>query len=309
VQAQVSGLTVDGNVVAAEVAAGSKPGEPCILTLTPQSDYLTLDPVCVTGAKDAEKPVVFRKRARNVVATTGPVPAGAKVSRCVTLEDPGLYVAALLRGMLVERRVRVDGECVRGRTAEDAETLASHTSKPLSEMLVAMNVSSDNNMAEALLRTIPLPAGKPGTAAEGGKIVAGVLEGIGVDVGPLRLCDGSGLSRLDLLTPRALVGMLQYVADEPKLRDVFVASLPVAGESGTMRRRMVDTPGAGVVRAKTGSLWGACALSGYIGAPDEGGITFSMLMNNYRCGGNDVRRLQDRACVILIEHMAQQGTQ
>jgi D-alanyl-D-alanine carboxypeptidase/D-alanyl-D-alanine-endopeptidase (penicillin-binding protein 4) len=166
-----------------------------------------------------------------------------------------------------------------------------------------MNVPSDNGLAEALLRTIPLQSGRPGTAGEATGMVERWLPEIGVRGAPLRLCDGSGLSRLNLLTPRAVVGLLTYAAARADLRTPLVASLPVAGSTGTLARRMKDTVAEGRVRAKTGSLWGVSALSGYVAGHDECAVTFSMMMNNYRCDGTAVRQLQDRACIALVRHV------
>jgi D-alanyl-D-alanine carboxypeptidase/D-alanyl-D-alanine-endopeptidase (penicillin-binding protein 4) len=301
--AQISGLGVDGNAVKAEVVGGSKPGEPCSLTLTPPSGYLTLDPECVTGAADAKRPTVFRRRAQNVVATTGPVPPGRRISGVVTLEEPDLYAARLLQRALEDRGIGVQGVCRRSIAPKTAEVLASHESAPLADLLTAMNVPSDNGIAEALLRSIPSAKGRPGTATEATGMIEGWLPEIGVRVQALRLCDGSGLSRLDLLTPRALVGVLRYAATHPERGGPLVASLPVAGSNGTLARRMKGTPAEGRIRAKTGSLWGASSLSGYVMDGQECVLTFSILMNNYRCDGAAARKLQDRACVAMVRHV------
>jgi D-alanyl-D-alanine carboxypeptidase/D-alanyl-D-alanine-endopeptidase (penicillin-binding protein 4) len=300
--AQISGLCVDSDTVRAEVAGGSQPGDPCRLVLTPSSDHLALDPECVTGPADARKPGVFRRRASNLIATTGPVPAGQRVSATVTMEEPDLYAARLLLQCLTGHGIAVGGACRRGITPQAATSLVTHESRPLGDILALMNVSSDNGIAEGLLRTIPLARGRPGTASEATKMIQDWLPEIDVSVRPLRLCDGSGLSRLDLLTPRAIVGLLRHAATHAKVREPFVASLPVAGQSGTLARRMKDTPAAGRVRAKTGSLWGVSTLSGYVAGEDECALTFSLMMNNYTCGTSAVRELQDRVCVALARY-------
>jgi D-alanyl-D-alanine carboxypeptidase/D-alanyl-D-alanine-endopeptidase (penicillin-binding protein 4) len=300
--AQISGLSVDSNAVRAEIIGGSKPGEPCALVLTPPSDHLTLSPECVTGPADTRKPGLFRRRASNVVAATGPIPAGGRVAGVVTMEEPDLYAAKLLQQCLTDHSIVVEGACRRGRTPPAAAPLVTHESRPLGDILALMNVSSDNGIAEGLLRTIPLARGRPGTASEATKMVEEWLPQIGVGVRPLRLCDGSGLSRLDLLTPRAIVGLLRHAATHTEVREPFVASLPVAGQSGTLARRMRDTPAVGRVRAKTGSLWGVSALSGYVAGDDECALTFSVMVNNYTCGTSAVRELQDRVCVALVRY-------
>lgn len=301
--APICGLSVDGNTVRAEVGGGERPGDPCRLTLTPVSDHLTLDPDCVTGPADVPRPVVFRLRARNVVGVTGPVPAGGRVSAIVSVEEPDVYAAGLFGRALEAQGIEVEGGYRQGETPASAETLVTHESAPLCDLLAAMNVPSDNGIAEALLRTVPRPKGRPGTASEATGMIERWLPEIGVGAQPLRLCDGSGLSRLNLLTPRAIVGLLTYAAALSDVREPLLASLPVAGATGTLSRRMKGTVAEGRVRAKTGSLWGVSSLSGYVGAADECAVTFSMLMNNYRCEGAAVRELQDRACIALVRHV------
>ncbi|MBM3500709.1 MAG: D-alanyl-D-alanine carboxypeptidase/D-alanyl-D-alanine-endopeptidase [Armatimonadetes bacterium] len=297
--AQVCGLGVDGNTVRAEIVGGERAGDPCRLDLTPPGDHLSVDPGCVTGAADAPRPVVFRRRAQNVVAATGPLPAGARASAVLSLEEPDLYAARLLHAALMARDIAVEGACRRGETPADASALVTHESASLRDLLAAMNVPSDNGIAEALLRTVPLAEGRPGTASEATGMIEQWLPDIDVPVHPLRLCDGSGLSRLNLLTPRAIVGLLTYAAGRADLCEPLLASLPVAGASGTLARRMRSTAAEGRVHAKTGSLWGVSALAGYVTAPDGCAVTFSILMNNYGCEGAEVRELQDRACVAL----------
>jgi len=302
--AQICGLSVDGNVVHAEATGGPEAGAPCALQLSPPSSHLTLDPGCRTGGPDAGRPALLRRRAQNVLYTTGPVPAGGRVSATVSMEAPDLYAAELLQQCLVERGLRVDGACRRGVTPPSAVPMAWHRSPPLRDLLAMMNVPSDNNMAESLLRALPLARGEPGTGDEGTRILEEYLEEVGVPTSPLRLSDGSGLSRLNLLTPRALVGLLVHAARSADLREPFVASLPVAGVDGTLRSRMLGTAAAGRMRAKTGSLLGVCTLSGYVAGRDECELAVSLMMNNYTCAAAQVRELQDRACAALAEYTA-----
>lgn len=301
--AQICGLSVDGNAVRAEVVAGAAVGDRCSLVLDPPSDYLRLDVECVTGPPGTKVPGVYRRRARNVVATTAPVPVGERVSGRVTLEEPDLYAATLLRNCLTNRGIMVEGGCHREKTPQEAIVLATHQSPPLTDLLALMNVPSDNVIAEALLHTIPRSRSAPETATEAIRMIERWLPSIGVSNDALRLCDGSGLSRLNLVTPRAMVRLLRYAAKDEELGKYFIASLPVAGQSGTLAERMVGTCAAGRVRAKTGSLWGVSALSGYVMDGDECTLAFSLMMNNYRREGAEVRRLQDRACVVMVRHV------
>ena len=126
------------------------------------------------------------------------------------------------------------------------------------------------------------------------------LDEIGVDPGAYNLMDGSGLSRLDLLTPRAVIQLLRYMYDGQH-RDEWVSLLPVGGQDGSLSARFGQTPAAGKVHAKTGSLSHVSALSGYIERADGTWAAFSILVNNYSGPAAGVRGVMDRICNLIWE--------
>ena len=140
-------------------------------------------------------------------------------------------------------------------------------STTLGQWIKVTNVRSNNNYAEALLRHLG-----------GSQSARQALTQLGVNPNGYRMADGSGLSRRNLATPRALVDTLRAMYYAPG-KDTFYASLPVAGVSGTLRNRMRRTPAQGVVLAKTGTLRGVRALSGYLNNPRYGTLVFSILAN------------------------------
>jgi D-alanyl-D-alanine carboxypeptidase/D-alanyl-D-alanine-endopeptidase (penicillin-binding protein 4) len=111
----------------------------------------------------------------------------------------------------------------------------------------------------------------------------------------VRIVDGSGLSRLDRLTAASVVGMLQSSWLDQDLREILISSLPVAGRSGTLGRRMRGTAAAGRVRAKTGTLSVASALSGYA----KRRYAFSVIQNGSPVSHFWARRAQDRFAAVL----------
>ena len=123
----------------------------------------------------------------------------------------------------------------------------------------------------------------------------------GVNVTPLSLRDGSGLSRADLVTPRATSQLLEFMRTHPHAT-VFRESLPVAGFDGTLKRRMKDTAAAGNLRAKTGTLSYVNALSGYLTTANGQVLLLSLYGNNYVSGGRDVTSTIDQLCVMLAEY-------
>lgn len=156
-------------------------------------------------------------------------------------------------------------------------------SKSIREWITVTNLRSNNYYANTLLSFLG-----------GSKSIQTALTSLGVDPNGYRLRDGSGLSRNNLLTPRTLVSTLRAMHNA-KGKEVFFASLPVAGVSGTLRNRLRNTAVQGTVRAKTGTLKGVRALSGYMEHPEYGTLVFSIITNqpNYRSDHTVVKTIDE----------------
>jgi D-alanyl-D-alanine carboxypeptidase/D-alanyl-D-alanine-endopeptidase (penicillin-binding protein 4) len=126
------------------------------------------------------------------------------------------------------------------------------------------------------------------------------LAEVGVDAGGYNLMDGSGLSRLDLVTPEAVVKLLQYMYRSPA-RASWISLLPVGGQDGTLATRFTTGPATGRVHAKTGSLSHVSALSGYVERPGGRWVAFSILVNNYNGPTSEIRAVMDRICTRIME--------
>lgn len=155
-------------------------------------------------------------------------------------------------------------------------------SRSIRDWIITTNLRSDNAYANILLRYL---GGYPS--------VREALSSIGVDPKGYRMQDGSGLSRNNLATPRTLVTTLRAM-HTAKGKDIFLASLPIAGESGTLKNRMLYTSAQGTVRAKTGTLRGVRALSGYVDTA-YGTVAFSAIANQptSRSDANLVKALDE----------------
>ncbi len=160
-------------------------------------------------------------------------------------------------------------------------------SKSLQDWVSVTNLRSNNYYADTLLRHLG-----------GAQKVQQTLMQLGVDGGAYRMADGSGLSRYNTASPRALVQTLRgmYYAEN---HEVFFASLPTAGQTGTLRNRMRETPAQGTVHAKTGTLTGVRALSGYIEHPVYGTMVFSILGNQPNRSGYSLVSAIDQIVVKL----------
>jgi serine-type D-Ala-D-Ala carboxypeptidase/endopeptidase (penicillin-binding protein 4) len=181
-------------------------------------------------------------------------------------DDPAATTAEAFAGVLSEAGVQVTGDPVPAAAAAAQDTVvADISSKPLTRIVEHMLDTSDDDVAETLLRHVAIAGALPATSADGSAAVLATLADLGIDVSTVTLADGSGLSRGNEI-PAAVLGAVLATAsspDHPELRAV-VTGLPVAGFTGTMTERLIDETGAGVVRAKTGTLTGTSALAGVV---------------------------------------------
>lgn len=168
----------------------------------------------------------------------------------------------------------------------DAQT-PIRSNKSLQEWVTVTNLRSNNFYADTLLKYI----GGSGVAKQ-------ALSELGVNPRSFYLADGSGLSRRNAATPRALVETLKAMYSAPD-RNIFFASLPTAGISGTLRNRLKQTPAQGIVHAKTGTLRGVRALSGYMDHPEYGVLVFSILVNQPNQPGRSLVRAIDEIVLRL----------
>jgi D-alanyl-D-alanine carboxypeptidase/D-alanyl-D-alanine-endopeptidase (penicillin-binding protein 4) len=229
----------------------------------------------------------------------------------VTHHDPDEAYLAALREALRDRGIAVDehGDSLPhdgmagdgapvARTMAGGDTLATLVSPPLRDILEALLKPSQNQIAEMLFRTIALEQFGAGRTDSAQVAVQAQIAKWGVAPNEAVVRDGSGLSRYDYVSPRALVQILDAMRRAPTF-DLFYDALPIAGIDGTIRNRMKGTPAEGNVHAKTGSVALARSLSGYVTTADHRMLIFSFLCNNWTVPVADVERVQDAMAARL----------
>ena len=218
----------------------------------------------------------------------------ARVGRVVT-RTPALVAAAAFREALGKAGIAVAGP-VRVAPASDwSEVLGTVSSPTLAAMLRFMDRESDNFTAEMLLKQLGLMELGRGTSAAGAAVVTQALTEAGVPMAGVRIVDGSGLSQLDRLTANALGSLLKIAQADPIVGPALLASLPVAGVSGTLQHRLLQPPARGHVVAKTGTTDIASSLSGYV----SGRYAFAVVQNGHPLSYWWARRAQDRFAQVL----------
>lgn len=290
----ISALTIDDNVVELQV----RPGAPGAAPAVSGDGYhrISNHAVTVAGAREASLSVA-RTPGSDVLRVGGVIPAGvAPEMLTIGVDDPAHRAAWRLAALLREAGVRVTGRVlVRHRPlgpGDDPERrgaapparppapamLARLVPPPLAEDLRLTNKVSQNLHSELLLRRVGAVSGT-GSVADGRAAVRAMLDRAGVERWSYDFADGSGMSNYNRVTPRATIRFLRWVEAQP-WGEAWRETLPVGGVDGTLARRFKGTPLADKLFAKTGSLSGTNALSGYLVAASGRTLTFSAFAND-----------------------------
>jgi serine-type D-Ala-D-Ala carboxypeptidase/endopeptidase (penicillin-binding protein 4) len=214
--------------------------------------------------------------------------------------DPALAAATLFKRALRNAGVAVPGRVVRDRAPADAAVLAQLRSLSAARLVRRMDLVSDNFYAEMLLKQLGARFRDSGSTAAGARVVRTELRHRGVTMTGVRIVDGSGLSAYDRLTAHAVTELLISAVTDDAIRTPFVASLPIAGVSGTLKDRMLRAPAYRHVYAKTGTTDRASALSGYVtNSSLSPRYVFGILMNGNPIPWWYARKAQDRFAQVL----------
>jgi D-alanyl-D-alanine carboxypeptidase/D-alanyl-D-alanine-endopeptidase (penicillin-binding protein 4) len=312
--AAVSAIAVNDNTFALDLRPGAGEGDPARIDDGLAGDFYSVENLVVTGARGIEEKLALaRDPGSHVLHLSGTMPLDAPVRRLnIAIEDPAEYAASVLSRLLQARGVRIDGH-VRARhasavsidTAAPPALLAEHTSVPLSDEIRLTNKNSENLHAELLLLLAAHEKVGARNYEDAMKFASIFFRNAGIADGDVVLSDGSGLSRKDLVTPRSVVQLLRYAASQP-WGELYRSTLPVAGEDGTLSDRMKNSPAAGRVFAKTGTIGHGNALSGYATSIHGERLLFSILGNNNNLHAQDANKVIDAICVAMVEELGRQ---
>jgi D-alanyl-D-alanine carboxypeptidase/D-alanyl-D-alanine-endopeptidase (penicillin-binding protein 4) len=215
------------------------------------------------------------------------VPVADADTTYLAIPKPRDYFLATWRRILVEQGLQIDAERIESFPATETQTLvAMITSPPLSTLIKTTNQESNNLYAETLHRQLARlgpPTQDPW---------AQPLQQLGISSTAYALRDGSGLSRHNLASPQLFTQVLQNLQGS-QWAEVYKQSLPVAGQTGTLKSRFLNTELVGNLAAKTGTLAGVVSLSGYLSRKDASPLTFSMMVNNARTPLPELRQALD----------------
>ena len=304
--AQVGGVNLNANCVDVWIKATTR-GQPVEYLLDPDTRYVSIRNVCVTGNNSAVG--ITRTQGTNELVLRGEVSANLGEPASAPIHDPPMFAATVLAETLARNGVSVQGKVSRDLTAReriDKEpagwTMVAALETKLSTVLDRANKDSMNLYAECLCKRLGnAVSGQSGTWENGTAAVGEFLKRVGVPATQFHLDDGSGLSKENAVSAETLVKVLTYDYFS-KNKEIFMNSLAVAGADGTFKGRFKGNLN-GRVFGKSGYVDYVSAISGYLHAHDDNWYAFSILMNNCPYKTNDqAKKIQERIVAAIDEN-------
>jgi len=302
--AQSGAISFNDNCIDVCVKVNKKTLQP-LISIAPETNYVViLNKVNVVSGDSATNIDVFRERGTNVITVFGNINIKDSIKTFVTVNNPTQYAIVALYGVLNKRGIKVSGYPI---DIDDTSgpidyhklnKLFTHQSVELKEVIKIINKNSQNFYAEQLLKTIGLEKENYGSAKNGIKACVQVFEDMGINSERMLMVDGSGLSRLNLVTPHQIVILLNHMYKSKEFIP-FYNSLPIAGVDGTLGNRMKNIRLENNLRGKTGYIGAVRSLSGYIFTGDGELLSFAMIANNFNVPLKLADNLQDLVCLRL----------
>jgi D-alanyl-D-alanine carboxypeptidase/D-alanyl-D-alanine-endopeptidase (penicillin-binding protein 4) len=313
--AAISAIVLDDNTVQLTLTPGDNAGDRVGAVVAPTAPEFTVDNQVITSATGVKPDLTLKREpGSNVVTVLGTLPAKSNQRKLtLAIQEPALHAAAMLKRLLEDRGIKVSGT-VRELSLPPGPTqgekrivLAEHLSISLGQSVKLVNKISQNLHTEMLLRTAARQNGVWSTPEDLANFAASFYAIAGIPPGDVVQTDGSGLSRHDLVTPRAVVALLLYVQKQPWFGAYF-ESLPVAGIDGTLEDRMKNSIAVGRLHAKTGSVEHVRTRSGYADLPSGRRLAFSFLSNNMGSKSHEATDALDALSIAMIEEFDATGS-
>ncbi len=302
--AQSSAVSFNDNCVDVIVTYDKETKLPKI-NIQPQTKYVVIINNVLPVPKDSVSSIgVYRERGTNVITVYGTIREDDSVKTFVTVNNPTQYSMVVLKDVLEKKGIKVHGypmdvdDITSPLDYSKMKKLCTTFSPPLKEIIKVINKNSQNFFAEQLLKTIGLEKEGYGTVANGVKAENKIFKEIGINPESMILADGSGLSRLDFVTAKQIVTLLDYMY-KSKYFIPFFNSLSIAGVDGSLADRLKNTNAKDRIRAKAGFLEGVRSLSGYAFTADNEPVAFSIIVNNFNVPVKLAENIQDLVCLRL----------
>ncbi len=303
-RAPVSAVALNGNTVTLTIRPTSS-GQPAIAFFDPPG-FVDAEGTVKTGEEGADTVVLALAPSgkRLSAKLSGTVGADSKLVRYTRrVDDPRLLAGYALKAILEDAGMKVGGDVKLGSGGDKLSVIARHESEPLSTLLYALGKNSDNFYAEMIFKSISAESkARPAKSAESAETVASWLAKNDLGDAGLVIKNGSGLFDSNRVTAHSMAKLLRHAWQDPSIRNEFVAQLAIGGVDGTLHKRFRDTRAHRAVRAKTGTLDDAIALSGYVLAPPgKNAIAFSVMFNKVSGHAASARMAADKLVDLIYE--------
>ena len=299
----ITPLSVDSNSIHFTIDPGAVEGTKVSYVVEPLTEEISVQ----CNARTTKDTVGFplkpnRRKGTNDFTIEGAIAPGAtEYKNEYSVWKPELLFLHLFRDDLRKRGIVWHGECIIDTIHQG--TLVGEIDHSIDSALIRINKMSYNLGAENLLKALGAEAmGAPGTFQSGLRVVKDYLTQVGIDTTDIILVDGSGVSMYNLFSPADMIRLLRAEYKSRNNFERFYATLPIAGVDGTLKNRMKGTHAEGNVRAKTGSLTGTSALSGYVTTADQKLLAFSIMNNHFPGESKAIREVQNRILELLAEY-------
>ncbi|MDB4961010.1 MAG: D-alanyl-D-alaninecarboxypeptidase/D-alanyl-D-al anine-endopeptidase [Myxococcales bacterium] len=284
---------------AATIKVVANPGGTATVTLEPDAgDYVQItkrEVVSVTTGRTRLRIDMKPKRDHVEYEVSGQIRVGEgswDLRRRV--DDPARFAAEVFRRALAVRGISIRQRTIAiGLVPLTARLIAAHDSAPLPDVIRFMNKSSDNYVAESLLKTIGAETRTttaPASWADGVGAVRAYLATLGLAPGTYRADNGSGLFASSEVSARQMVKLLAAAHGNYRIGPDLLGSLPIGGADGTLARRWHAQPAQGRVRAKTGTLDKVLTLAGYVAVDSQSPLAFAIILNDVPSGQRPIAR-------------------
>lgn len=313
--APISSIAFHDNKVEMQFRPGSKSGDYSRMTMIPDNSYLRIvnnvmtvptgSPTLIDSDTDPRSGVIdmqgtialadpaIKSNTDEIASTFG-----------LSIDDPVQFFLHVFKQRLEKMGIRIRGSLLRNEMLNEPidyvglKQIHAITSPPMSSIITIINTVSHNLAAEMVFKTIGKEQFGEGTFAKGAEGMKKFITKIGIIPEQCAIVDGSGLSRLNLLSAYQQTLLLSAMHRSVN-KEHFRASLARPGQIGTLKNRMLKSLAQQQVIAKTGSMNNVSCLSGYVTTRDGEQLAFSMMMNGFTVPDGIIRNLQDMICMRL----------
>lgn len=297
--APIGGVIIDRNCFPFKLTASARANSPAALTIGDEYRFMPIENSVMSRSSSGDCPLILRASENNQYYLSGCIrPDARTIGLQVAVKNIRLYAQNIVDQLLKQQGIRVTGEITFKSTPDFQQPiiLAHHDSLPLTRLVTRMLRKSDNLIADSLYKKIGYTYWhQTATWKRSSQAIASILsKRTGIDFTQLRMVDGSGLSRYNLISPTQMVQLLRYAYRDDKIRNAFFTALPVAGISGTLKWRMSKL--AGRVMAKTGNMKGISSLAGYVTTSRNSKVVFAILSDDFLKKPNRYHQMQDDIC-------------